>query len=117
MTQYFNAIPIEIEEASLLDGCSRYQSFYKIALPNVMPALLSTATFTFILLWNEFFLAFVLTQQRLTMPVAVAAFATISVEIPWGQVCAAASLLMLPPLALTAVFRKALTSFFLPKGK
>jgi multiple sugar transport system permease protein len=114
MTQYFKAMPIETEEASMLDGCSQYQSFYRIALPNVMPALISTATFAFVLLWNEFFFAFVLTsRQSLTIPVVVAAFATITWEIPWGQICAAASLLMIPPLILAAVFRKALVSFFL----
>jgi len=114
MVQYFKAVPIEIEEASQVDGCSRLQTFYKIALPNVLPTLISTGSLIFILLWNEFFIAFALTQHNLTLPVTVAAFATISWEIPWGQVCAAASFLMIPPLVLTAIFRKALISLFLP---
>ncbi len=113
MSEYINSIPIEIEEAALVDGGSRFQVFYKITIPNVMPALLSTVTFSFMMLWNEFFLAFILTQQRVTLPVAVAAFAAIGVEIPWAEVCASASLLMFPPLILVSLFRKTLVSFFL----
>lgn len=113
MSEYINSIPVDIEEAAFVDGASRFQVFYKITLPNVMPALISTVTFTFMMLWNEFFLAFVLTQEKVTLPVAVAAFAAIGVEIPWAEVCASASILMLPPLILVTIFRKALVSFFL----
>jgi multiple sugar transport system permease protein len=113
MSEYFLSIPVEMEEAALVDGGSRFQVFYKITLPNVTPALLSTLTFSFMMLWNEFFLAFILMQEKVTLPVAVAAFAAIGVEIPWAEVCASASLLMFPPLILVALFRRALVSFFL----
>jgi len=113
MNEYIKTLPIEIEEAAMVDGGSRFQVFYSITLPNLIPPLLSTVTFAFMMLWNEFFLAFVLTVEKVTLPVAVAAFAAIGVEIPWAEVCASASLLMIPPLILVAIFRKALISFFL----
>ena len=113
MSEYIEAMPAEVEEAALVDGASRIQVLSKITLPTVMPAFISTVTFTFMVLWNEFFLAFVLTTEKVTLPVAVAAFAAIGVEIPWAEVCASASLLMLPPLLLVAFFRRALVSFFL----
>jgi len=113
MSEYIGGLPVEMEEAALVDGASRFQIFYKITLPNVMPVLISTMIFTFMMLWNEFFLAFVLMQEKLTLPVAVAAFAAIGVEIPWAEVCASASILMVPPLILVAIFRRTMVSFFL----
>lgn len=113
MSEYISGLPVAMEEAALVEGASRFKVFYKITLPNVMPALMSTMTFTFMMLWNEFFLAFILMQEKFTLPVAVAAFAAIGVEIPWAEVCASASILMLPPLILVAIFRRAMVSFFL----
>jgi len=113
MSEYIAGLPMEMEEAALVDGASRFKIFYKITLPNVMPVLISTMIFTFMMLWNEFFLAFVLMQEKLTLPVAVAAFAAIGVEIPWAEVCASASILMVPPLILLTIFRRTMVSFFL----
>ena len=113
MSEYISGLPMEMEEAALVDGASRFQIFYRITLPNVMPVLISTMIFTFMMLWNEFFLAFVLMQEKLTLPVAVAAFAAIGVEIPWAEVCASASILMVPPLILLTIFRRTMVSFFL----
>lgn len=117
MTQYFRGVPREIEEASMLDGCSPLGSFYRIILPNVIPALISSATLVFILMWNEFFFAFLLTQHKLTLPVTVAAFAAIGVEIPWGEIAAAATLLVMPAMILTLIFQRSVTSLFLVRGK
>jgi multiple sugar transport system permease protein len=117
MTQYFRGVPLEIEEASMLDGCSPFASFTRIVLPNIIPALISAATLIFILMWDEFFFAFLFTQHRLTLPVTVAAFATITVEIPWGQIAAAASLLVIPAVLLTVLFRRVISYLFLVGGK
>lgn len=109
----FKRVPIECEEAALLDGCTQFQIFYKIALPIALPSLLGMTIFTFILIWNEFFLAFVLTSSRaITMPVASAAFAVVGMEVPWGQVCASITLLSIPPFILAYFFLKFLPHFF-----
>lgn len=109
----FKQVPVECEESAHLEGCNQFQVFYKIALPIALPSLLGMAIFVFILIWNEFFLAFVLTSQRaITMPVASASFAIVGMEVPWGQICASIILLSIPPLVLSYFFVKFLPYFF-----
>jgi len=110
----FRNVPLECEEAAMVEGCSYFQVFFRIALPIAGPTLIGGLLFAFILVWNEFFLAFVLTSQKMTMPVAAASFAMIGMEIPWGLVCASVCLLSIPPLILASVFSKFLQSYFLP---
>jgi len=109
----FKQVPIECEEAAHLEGCTQFQVFSRIALPLAIPSILGMCIFIFILLWNEFFLAFVITSQRaVTMPVASAAFAVVGMEVPWGQICASVILLSIPPLILSYFFVKFLPYFF-----
>jgi len=109
----FIQVPIECEEAAHLDGCSYFQVFTRIALPIALPGLLGMAIFVFILVWNEFFLAFVLTSARaITMPVASAAFAVMGMEVPWGQICASITLLSIPPLIFAYFFMKAMPQIY-----
>ena len=109
----FRSIPMECEEAAHLEGCTQFQVFSRIALPLALPSLLGMAMFVFILLWNEFFFAFILTSNRaITMPVASAAFAIVGMEVPWGQICASIILLSIPPLILSYFFVKFLPFFF-----
>ena len=61
MITYFDDLPIELEEAAMIDGCSRVQTFFKIALPLVAPGLVATAVFCLALTWSDFLLALVLT--------------------------------------------------------
>ncbi|NLJ50126.1 MAG: carbohydrate ABC transporter permease [Candidatus Atribacteria bacterium] len=109
----FKQVPVECEEAAHLEGCTQFQVFSRIALPLAIPSILGMCIFIFILLWNEFFLAFVITSQRaVTMPVASAAFAVVGMEVPWGQICASVILLSIPPLILSYFFVKFLPYFF-----
>ncbi|MBD3307027.1 ABC transporter permease subunit [candidate division KSB3 bacterium] len=109
----FKRVPIECEEIAQLEGCTQFQVFYKIALPIALPSLLGMSIFIFILIWNEFFLAFVLTSHHaITMPVASASFAIMGMEVPWGQICASITLLSIPPLILSYFFVKFLPYFF-----
>lgn len=111
----FKNVPVECEEAAMVEGCSYFRVFYRVALPIAGPTLIGGLLFSFILVWNEFFLAFVLTSQKMTMPVAAASFAMVGMEIPWGLICASICLLSIPPLILASVFSKFLQSYFLPK--
>jgi hypothetical protein len=109
----FKQVPVECEEAAHLEGCTQFQVFSRVALPLAIPSILGMCIFIFILLWNEFFLAFVITSQRaVTMPVASAAFAVVGMEVPWGQICASVILLSIPPLILSYFFVKFLPYFF-----
>ncbi len=109
----FKSVPVECEEAAHLEGCTQFQVFSKIVLPLALPSLLGMAMFVFILLWNEFFFAFILTSNRaVTMPVASASFAVVGMEVPWGQICASIILLSIPPLILSYFFVRFLPFFF-----
>jgi len=94
---YFRGIPEELEQAAMLDGATRFQSFYKITLPLATPALLAVALFTFTNAWNEFLFAFVfLSKESLkTLPVGLQGMVLGDV-IPWGQLMAASIIMAVP---------------------
>ncbi|MCX6090596.1 MAG: carbohydrate ABC transporter permease [Candidatus Atribacteria bacterium] len=110
----FRNVPKECEEAAMVEGCSYLQTFFKIAFPVAGPTLIGGVLFCFILVWNEFFMAFVLTSNKMTLPVAAGSFTMVGMEVPWGLICGSVCLLSIPPLVLTSIFRKFLSSYFLP---
>lgn len=73
LTNYFRTIPTEIEQAGLIDGCSRMEVIWRITLPLAVPALISVAIYTFMIAWNEFLYAFVFLNdgQMFTIPIAI----------------------------------------------
>ena len=109
----FKQVPVELEEAAALEGLGPFGVFTRIALPLALPSLVGMAMFVFILVWNEFFLAFILTaREAVTMPVASASFAAVGMEVPWGQLAASIVLLLVPPLILSYFFMRYLPRFF-----
>jgi multiple sugar transport system permease protein len=112
----FRNVPIEVEEAAQLEGCTPAQVFFNFALPIAWPNLIGGVLFSFILVWNEYFMAFALTSRNMTMPVAVGAFTVVGMQIDWGQVSASVILLCIPPLVLAGMFRKSLASYFVIKA-
>jgi len=73
LANYFRTIPHEIEQAALIDGCSRLEVIWRITLPLAIPALVSVAIYTFMIAWNEFLYAFVFLNSRdlFTMPIKI----------------------------------------------
>ena len=73
LVNYFRTIPSEIEQAGLIDGCSRLGVIWRITLPLALPALISVGIYTFMIAWNEFLYAFVFLNDRnmFTMPIAI----------------------------------------------
>ena len=112
---FFVNIPIEIEEAALLDGCTRFTTIIRVVLPIVMPGLIAAAVYAFMFSWNEFFFSLVLTaaSQNKTVPVVAAYFAS-DVIIKYGVMNAAAVVAIIPPVVLALIFssylRKGLTA-------
>jgi multiple sugar transport system permease protein len=100
-------VPHEIEEAALIDGCSRFQAFYKIVLPISTPGIFTAALLVFINAWNEFFFALiVLTDPNLqTLPVGIALFPG-EYTMPWGEIAAASTLATVPLILLTLLFQR-----------
>jgi multiple sugar transport system permease protein len=102
MRSYLDQIPVELDEAAMVDGLSRSAILWKIIVPVSLPGLWATAILTFIFEWNEFLFAFLLTGNRAkTVPVAMAAFVT-QEGMRWNQMLAAATLVLTPILIFVA---------------
>ena len=101
---YFRSIPVELEEAAMIDGASRLYAFWKIVLPLAAPAVLAVALFAFTTAWNEFLFAFVfITSESLrTLPIGLQSLVFGDI-LPWGQLMAA-SLVTAVPVAVLYVY-------------
>lgn len=98
---YFDSLPRELEEAVLLDGGTRFDAFWRVALPLSRPAIAVTALFCFLTAWNEFILAFTfMTDPRSwTLPVALQRYVG-DYSTEWGHFAAGAIIVSLPVMAL-----------------
>jgi len=106
MRGFFLDIPAELEEASLVDGSSRYGAFVRIALPLVAPGLATTAIFSIIFSWNEFLFASILTTEKArTITPSISTFIT-DKAILWGRLYAAAAIVLLPVMIFAMVVQK-----------
>ncbi|HVY52571.1 MAG TPA: ABC transporter permease subunit [Devosia sp.] len=101
MIGYFRSIPVELEEAAMIDGASRLYTFLRITLPLAAPALLSVTLFAFTNAWNEFLFAFVfITSESLrTLPIGLQSMVVGDI-LPWGQLMAASLLTAVPVVIL-----------------
>jgi multiple sugar transport system permease protein len=103
---FFQSIPHEIEEAARVDGATPFQAFRQIVLPVSLPGMLAAGVFAFVLSWNEFLFALILTgRESRTMPVALASLMT-SQGNQVGAICAATIAMMLPIVLLTWVIQR-----------
>lgn len=107
MAAYYNSIPIMLEEAAWMDGCSVVGSFVRIVLRNSLPGVLSTAIFSFLLAWNDYLVAvvFLRSDPNFTLPVGLETFFQQN-STNWGLVMAVAVMMMLPPVIIFAVLNK-----------
>ena len=98
MKTFFDAVPIEVEEAARIDGYPRWQILLKVVAPLVLPGLLTTATFVFMDAWNNliFPLTFVTTLEKQTLPAALVLAFTGQYKTDWGGMMAAATVTTLP---------------------
>ena len=96
MRGFFQEIPVSIEEAALIDGCTRFQALRKIILPLVLPGISATSILCALISWNEFLFSLVLTgKDTRTLPVLVNMFVS-ERNIEWGVMSAAAIVIVLP---------------------
>ncbi|MCY7303362.1 MAG: carbohydrate ABC transporter permease [Thermoleophilia bacterium] len=101
MYAYFDQMPVELEEAALVDGCSRVQALAKIAWPLARPGVISAAAFAFIFSWTEFLFALVLTRDDVvTLPVVIGGLAASTQGSGYGPVAALGVLSLGPALVL-----------------
>lgn len=107
MAAYYDSIPVNLEEAAWMDGCSVFGGFIKVVLRNSLPGILSTAIFSFLLAWNDYLVALVFLRSSLnfTFPVGLQSFFQQNAT-NWGLVMAVAVMMMLPPVILFACLNR-----------
>ena len=105
------AVPVELEEAAYLDGCSWWRMFRSVLLPLVAPGLVATSVFAFITAWNEFIFAltFMSDQQNYTVAVGLRRFFG-QYGTDWGAVMAGSTLITLPVIVFFVLVQKRLTA-------
>ena len=109
MRQYFLNFSKELEEASRLDGCSAFQTFYKIALPCAMPAVATLSIFTFVTTWNSFMWPLIVTntESMRTLAVGLTIFKGSFREITlWGELMACACICSIPVIVVFLIGKK-----------
>jgi len=101
MMGYYSSIPEELEAAALIDGCNRFQTFFRVVLPLTKPALLAVGLFGVTQAWSEFLFAYVFihSESRMTVPVGLAQMIITDV-LPWGVLTAAALIMAIPVFTL-----------------
>ncbi|MDK1081383.1 MAG: carbohydrate ABC transporter permease [Anaerolineae bacterium] len=112
LRSYFQGIPIELEEQSMVDGATRFQAFWKIILPQAFPGMISTAIFTFSVTWQEFLFASILifNSRNQTVSGGVATFISEDWIYSWGTLMAAGVMISLPLVLLYAFMQKYLVA-------
>ncbi|WP_134680561.1 carbohydrate ABC transporter permease [Paracoccus ravus] len=104
---FFRQVPKELAEAAEIDGCTRWQAFWRVEFPVARAGIASAGIFAFLTSWNEYALASQLTRSAnsKTMPVGLLDF-TSQFTLNWGGMCALAVLMIIPALALTFLVQK-----------
>jgi trehalose/maltose transport system permease protein len=113
LTTFMRDLPIEIEEAAIVDGASPWVIIRRVFLPLMWPALVTTGLLAFIAAWNEFLFALTFTSsmETRTVPVGISMLSGNSEhEIPWGLIMAASVIVTLPLIALVLIFQRKIIS-------
>ena len=105
LVQFFQTIPVEVEDAARIDGCSEFGVFWRIMLPLVRPAMATAGIFTFMTSWNNFVWPFIVSgNETRTLPVGLAtAMGSITgspSSVKYGMVMAGMALATLPPMLI-----------------
>lgn len=109
LTTFMREMPLELEEAAMIDGATPWIVLTRVFLPIMGPALATTGLLAFIAAWNEFLsaLTFTLTDTARTVPVAIALISgASSFELPWGRIMAASVIVTVPLILLVLVFQR-----------
>jgi multiple sugar transport system permease protein len=104
---FFQSIPLELEEAALVDGAGRGRTVWHVVLPLALPGLIAAAIFTFILAWNDFLFALVLitSEELKTLPVGVNDLFNATI-VDWGMIMAAGVMITVPTVCFFAAVQR-----------
>jgi ABC-type glycerol-3-phosphate transport system permease component len=105
---YFDTLPPNLEKAATVDGCTRFQAFQKVVIPIAIPGLVAAGIFCFLVAWNEFVYAILLTStlNSQTLPTRIAQFVSDQRIYNPGLLFAAGALAVLPPVLITLLFQR-----------
>ncbi len=110
---FVDGVPRELEEAAMMDGCSRVRAFFTVTLPLLAPGLVATGLFGFIQAWNEFTLALVVMTDpaKETLPVWLVGFSeSRSRGVDWGAIMAASTLITIPVIVFFLIVQRRMVS-------
>ena len=109
---FVNGVPADLEEAAMIDGCSRSGAFWRITFPLLAPGLIATGVFAFIQAWNEFVFALVIMTrpESLTLPIWLRAFVQATKATDWAVVMAASTIMAVPVIVFFLIVQHRMTS-------
>lgn len=108
---FVNGVPIELEEAAMIDGCSRAGAFWRVTFPLLAPGLVATGVFGFIQAWNEFLMALVLNArpEMMTLPVWLRTFLVANGTTNWAGIMAGSTLMAIPVIVFFLIVQSRMT--------
>ena len=109
---FVNGIPVELEEAAMVDGCSRLRAFFSVTFPLLAPGLVASGVFGFLQAWNEFTLALVVMTrpESQTLPVWLKTFTEANRATDWGAIMAGSTMLAIPVVIFFLIVQHRMTS-------
>jgi N,N'-diacetylchitobiose transport system permease protein len=108
---FVNGVPVELEEAAMIDGCSRPRAFWKVTFPLLAPGLVATGVFAFLQAWNEFMMALIIMTRpdSMTLPVWLRTFQQATKSTDWGALMAGSVLVAVPVVVFFLVVQGRMT--------
>lgn len=118
MVQFIRGIPTDIDEAAKIDGCTPWALFWRVILPLLRPAVVTTAIFSFLWSYNDFFspLIYLSQSELFTVPLALRQFLDSSGESQWGAMFAMSTLSLVPTIIIFAIFQRQLVDGIATSG-
>ncbi|WP_324613402.1 carbohydrate ABC transporter permease [Agromyces kandeliae] len=109
---FVNGVPADLEEAAMIDGCSRAGAFWRVTFPLLAPGLVATGVFGFIQAWNEFVIALVLNArpEMMTLPVWLRTFLVANGTTNWAAIMAGSTLMAIPVVVFFLIVQGRMTS-------
>ncbi len=108
---FVNGVPVELEEAAMIDGCSRPRAFWKVTFSLLAPGLVSTGVFAFLQAWNEFIMALIIMTrpESMTLPVWLRTFQQATKATDWGALMAGSVLVAVPVVVFFLIVQGRMT--------
>lgn len=108
---FVNGVPVDLEEAAMIDGCTRASAFWRITFPLLAPGLVATGVFGFIQAWNEFLLALVVNSrpEMMTLPVWLRTFQVATGTTNWAAIMAGSTLMSIPVIVFFLIIQGRMT--------